>query len=91
MGDPGCHKPLAGKRALLEIVGCTDIKLEAKSLDLGSPLSITITGMPASTAAFTDFSSAVASGIDTTRPLTFWVTAASIMRDIATMSVVGGA
>ena len=55
------------------------------------PLSMTMTGMPASAAAFTDFSSAVASGMETTSPWTFWVTAASIMRDIATMSVVCGA
>jgi hypothetical protein len=50
-----------------------------------------ITGMPASTAAFRDFLSAAASGIETTSPCTFCVTAASINRDIATMSVVCGA
>ena len=41
---------------------------------------MTITGMPASAAAFTDFASAVASGIETTSPWTFCETAASALR-----------
>ena len=51
---------------------------------------MTITGMPAATAFFTESPSAEASGIETTSPSGFDATAASIICAILAMSKVSG-